>query len=246
VASNSWHLTFIGPCIANIFAEYNQQDETLLNLFISVRHSTCFRRGFLPSSGAQNCTYSVRYLSDCNDVVKNKLLVTGQRWGKKWTIFTCHSPKIRKITNLFKHTNIGIAFQSTNTIQQHTKPKRSHSTQDHNTSGIYKHTCKTCQMYVGQTSRDLKERYQEHVSFIRNNDPQSTNAQHILRKQHEYGSSNDTMTLFKRIDRASMLIPYEQLFIQAYNQHGHLIAEQYMEEQYPLYQLAIDFLYTSP
>ena len=32
--------------------------------FISVRHSTCFRRFFRPSSGAQNCTYSVRYLSD--------------------------------------------------------------------------------------------------------------------------------------------------------------------------------------
>jgi len=34
------------------------------NLFISVRRSTCFRRGFRPSSGAQNCTYSVRQLSD--------------------------------------------------------------------------------------------------------------------------------------------------------------------------------------
>jgi hypothetical protein len=37
---------------------------TFLNLFISVRRSTCFRRFFRPSSGAQNCTYSVRYLSD--------------------------------------------------------------------------------------------------------------------------------------------------------------------------------------
>ena len=34
------------------------------NLFISVRRSTCFRRFFRPSSGAQNCTYSVRHLSD--------------------------------------------------------------------------------------------------------------------------------------------------------------------------------------
>jgi len=34
------------------------------NLFISVRSSTCFRRVFRPSSGAQNCTYSFRYLSD--------------------------------------------------------------------------------------------------------------------------------------------------------------------------------------
>ena len=29
-----------------------------------MRRSTCFRRFYRPSSGAQNCTYSVRYLSD--------------------------------------------------------------------------------------------------------------------------------------------------------------------------------------
>jgi len=28
------NLTFIGPCVANIFAEYNQQDATFHNLFI--------------------------------------------------------------------------------------------------------------------------------------------------------------------------------------------------------------------
>ena len=58
------NLTFIGPCIANIFAEYNQQDAKFHNLFISVRRCTCFGRFLRPSSGAQNCTYSVRYLSD--------------------------------------------------------------------------------------------------------------------------------------------------------------------------------------
>ena len=46
------------------FAEYNQQDAPFHNLFISVRRSVFFRRVFRPSSGAQNCTYSVRYLSD--------------------------------------------------------------------------------------------------------------------------------------------------------------------------------------
>jgi len=34
------------------------------NLFISVRRRICCRRFFRPSSGAQNCTYSVRHLSD--------------------------------------------------------------------------------------------------------------------------------------------------------------------------------------
>jgi len=73
---------------------------------------------------------------------------------------------------------------------------------------------------------------------------QSAYAQHILRNQHEYGSITDTMTLLKRTDRASMSIPYEQLFIQAYHQHEHLVAEQYMGEQKPLHQLAIDSAYT--
>jgi hypothetical protein len=58
------NLPFKGLCIANIFAEYNQQDATFHNLFISVRCSTCFRRFFCPSPGAQNCTYSIRYWSD--------------------------------------------------------------------------------------------------------------------------------------------------------------------------------------
>ena len=57
-------LTFIGPCIANILAEYNQQDTKFHNFFISVRLSARFGRVFLPSSGLQNCTYILRYLSD--------------------------------------------------------------------------------------------------------------------------------------------------------------------------------------
>ena len=47
---------------SNSFTEYNQQDATFLSLFISVRCPTRFRRFFRPSSGAQNCTYSVRPL----------------------------------------------------------------------------------------------------------------------------------------------------------------------------------------
>jgi hypothetical protein len=35
--------------------------QSFLDLFISINCSTCFRRFLHPSSGAQNCTYSVRY-----------------------------------------------------------------------------------------------------------------------------------------------------------------------------------------
>jgi hypothetical protein len=87
---------------------------------------------------------------------------------KKWATFTYYSPKIRKLTNLLKHTNINIAFKSTNIIQRYTKPK----TLNNYMSGIYKLTCNTRKMsYIAQTSRNLNQRYREHIHYIRNNDP---------------------------------------------------------------------------
>ena len=44
--NSNMSLTFIGPCIANIFAEYNQQDATFHNFFISVRRSYMFQMVF--------------------------------------------------------------------------------------------------------------------------------------------------------------------------------------------------------
>ena len=96
--------------------------------------------------------------------------------------------------------------------------------QDYNKSGIYKLTCNTCKMsYIGQTSRNLNQKYREHIHYIRNNDPQSAYAQHILQNLHEYGCITDTMSLLKPTYKTSMLIPYEQLFIQTFHHSGNLI-----------------------
>jgi hypothetical protein len=93
---------------------------------------------------------------------------------------------------------------------------------------------------IGQTSRNLKQRYREHIRYIRNNNPQSAYAQHILHNRHEYVSIADTMTLLKLIHKMSMLNPYEQLFIQTLHYNGNLITEQGTGEQNPLFQLAMD------
>ena len=79
------NLTFIVPCIANIFVQHSQQDAAFHNLFISVRHSTCFRRVFCPTSGAQNCTYSVRNLSDWYCY----LLLAWLAWSDKYGTWRC-------------------------------------------------------------------------------------------------------------------------------------------------------------
>jgi hypothetical protein len=70
-------------------------------------------------------------------------------------------------------------------------------------------------------------------------------AQHILQNLHEYGYITDTMSLLKPIHKTSMLIPYEQLFIQTFHHNGNLIMEQGTGEQNPLFQLLIDIMLMS-
>jgi hypothetical protein len=40
---------------------HSQQDVNLYNSFISAKCSTCLRRNLRPSSGAENCTYSIGF-----------------------------------------------------------------------------------------------------------------------------------------------------------------------------------------
>jgi hypothetical protein len=95
-------------------------------------------------------------------------------------------------------------------------------------------------VYIGQASRNLTLRFREHIRYIRNNDPQSAYAQHILHNIHEYGTFADTMILLKPIHNIASIIPYEQLFIQTFQQDNNLIPEQYSGEPNPLFQLLIE------
>jgi transposase-like protein len=94
-------------------------------------------------------------------------LITQTHQKKKGITFTYHSPLIHKIANLFKHTNINIAFRGTNTIN---KQKSDKITQNKvNSSGIYKLKCNTCNnSYVGQTGRSIGIRHKEHKRYIKN------------------------------------------------------------------------------
>ena len=65
--------------------------------------------------------------------------------------------------------------------QNHQTPKE-HDISPHNKWGIYQLKCNTCgRSYVGQTSRWMNIRFQEHIRYIRNNNPQTAYAQHILK-----------------------------------------------------------------
>jgi len=58
------NLTFTGPCIVIYSYSTINKMHLFLKLFILVKLSTCVGRSFRPSSGAQNCTYGNRHMSN--------------------------------------------------------------------------------------------------------------------------------------------------------------------------------------
>ena len=99
------------------------------------------------------CQFTAQNVSDVN--IKQNTFHHKTEKNKKWATFTYISPQIRKITFLFRNTNIRITYKCHNTIANRIKQPRDH-TQQHNKWGIYQLTCNTCNLsYVGQTSRSL-------------------------------------------------------------------------------------------
>jgi len=115
--------------------------------------------------------------------------------NKKWMTFTYYSPQIRRITNLFKNTNIEIAFRTTNTIQQQLNIGKVNLT---NPNGIYRLQCMTCnRVYIGQTGSSISTRYKEHTRYVKYNNPQSAYAMHILNNRHEFEPKTEILKLLK-------------------------------------------------
>jgi hypothetical protein len=103
-------------------------------------------------------------------------------------------PQYVKVTNLFKRTNLKIAFRPTNTIYQQLSQKSNNA----NPSGIYQLKCNTCnKAYIGQSDRPITVRHRERLRYIRNNNPTSAYAMHILDNRHEFGPAEETLELLK-------------------------------------------------
>ena len=73
--------------------------------------------------------------------------------NKRWATFTYICPQIRKVTNIFKNTNVRIVFRCRINIAKIIRPPKHHDIPPHNKWGIYQIKCNTCdRSYVGQTS----------------------------------------------------------------------------------------------
>ena len=155
---------------------------------------------------------------------------------KKWVIFTYHSPLIRCVTNLFKHTELNIAFKATNTIKQQIADKQINN----DPIGVYKLKCNTCnKVYVGQSGRAITKRYREHIRYIRSNNPISAYATHILQNIHELGPEKETMHPIKKCQKSSHMDCWEVLYMYKYHKQQILIDEQQVMETNDIFDLAV-------
>jgi len=159
------HFTSIHPNEHKL-AAYRYYIERIINLPLNAKHqkrewSTILHiaqhNGFPPTI-IQKQRHQIKHKA------KHTTPYTNINKNKRWITFTYISPQIRKVTNIFRNTNVKIAFRCRNTIANLNKPSKDHNIPPHNKWGIYQLTCNAFNLaYVGQTSHSLNIRFQEHI-----------------------------------------------------------------------------------
>jgi hypothetical protein len=81
-------------------------------------------------------------------------------------------------------------------------------------------------------------RHEEHVRYVRTNNPTSAYVLHILNNKHECGTAAETLELLKPCHKSTRMNCWETFYMQVFHQHKLLINEQNISDINPLYELA--------
>jgi hypothetical protein len=120
-----------------------------------------------------------------------------QQQKAKWATFTYNGKEVRKITKLFRDTQIKITFRTRNSIQIILRHKPLND--KYSRSGIYQIKCLDCPLkYIGQTARTFNIRYKNHMQAIGDSNNNYRYSNQILNTGHTYGTINDTMDIIRK------------------------------------------------
>ena len=116
---------------------------------------------------------------------------------QKWATFTYTGPETSYVTKLFKHTNLRIAYHTTNNIRSYLN-QNTRNRDIFAMSGVFKLTCPDCgKSYVGQTGRDFKTRFNENKRSFIHNSQTSKYALHLTEHSHTLGNMQDVMRVLQ-------------------------------------------------
>jgi hypothetical protein len=112
------------------------------------------------------------------------------------------------ITNIFRHTDIQLAFRTNNTIQN-LLTQRNPNPDKFSSSGVYKLICPECgKANVGQTGRCFSLRYKEHRRAFYSNTPSSSFAQN-LDEAHPSAPSTKSCKYYITTAKAPISTPWK-------------------------------------
>ena len=116
-------------------------------------------------------------------------------WLSNTTFIAHRQRKTTYITNIFKHTNIKIAY-CTNNFGQQNLTSKTHNHDKFSATGVYKSTCPECgKAYTGQTRRNFSKSYNKHRHAYRNNCHFSKFAQLLNEHTHTFEPIENIMQI---------------------------------------------------
>jgi hypothetical protein len=143
-------------------------------------------------------------------LIQNTTTLT-QNKNSRYIKLPFHPQLTKGLNKIFKSVDTKISFSSNNKLKHllgNTKDKIDAS----NKSGIYKINCSSCDSaYIGQTRRNIKTRFKEHMAHYRYNRPEKSSiALHLLNEGHH--TSEKELKLIKQTPN-HLLDAYESIFI---------------------------------
>jgi hypothetical protein len=158
---------------------------------------------------------------------------------RKWANFTYVGNETKFITKLFREYNIGIAYRTNNTIENLlNRENKMYNKFDQ--CGIYEFKCNTCpKVYIGQTGRNFKTRFKEHIQDIRNNRTKTGYSQYIINTGHEYGNIENTLNILNVEKKGPFLNTLEKFHIYKKQKTDNLLNESCTDTYNPIFEFLL-------
>lgn len=149
---------------------------------------------------------------------RTTLNLNSENNNKKRVKFNFGGKISNKLIPIFNKHNLDIVYSNNNKIKNILDSPKD-KIDNFEKSGIYEIVCKCDKKYIGQTKRQIKTRFKEHISHIKYNRPtKSSVAEHIINSidNNECDVNINNLHLIKHIGNKNYLDAWESLYINKY------------------------------
>jgi hypothetical protein len=95
--------------------------------------------------------------------------------------------------------------------------------------------------YIGQTGRNFRVRYREHIHAIRSNKATSKYAQHILETGHSYNTMENTLNILQFEKKSQKMNSLEQYYIYRLTKENLQLNDTHTNKYNPIFQVIADY-----